>query len=132
MTTRFRLHLQTNRRRGLTLIPVLACIVLLSIFLGMLAQRQVRGHNAARVAHRKAVARMVLLGERDRLLALKKAGKTIAAGRRVLTRAENPAAQEPVAIVTEAARAPGTGFDITVQIPADAATNFVREALNVP
>lgn len=132
MTAMRRLHLPTNRRRGLTLIPVLACIVLLSIFMAMLAQRQVRGHNAARVAHRKATARMVLLGERDRLLALKKAGKNYAAGRRVLTRAENPAAQEPVAILTEAAPAPATGFRITVQIPADATTQFVREALNVP
>ena len=132
MNIQSRLHLPDAPRHGLTLIPVLVCLVLISIFMGMLAQRQVRGHSAAKMAVRKAQALQVLLGERDRITALKLAGKPVVARRLVLTRAEIANLPEPVAIATELAKPPQTGFQITVQIPADATTNFVREALNVP
>lgn len=119
-------------RRGLTLIPVLVSIVLLSIFLGLLAQRQVRGHQLARRAERKAVAVQVARSERDRISALKKAGKTVASGRRVLTGADISSLAEPVAIEIAAAAAGKSGHRVTVKIPADALANFVSEALDVP
>lgn len=124
--------MRQNRRRGLTLIPVLVSIVLLSIFLGLLAQRQVRGHQLARRAERKAVATQVARSERDRISALKKAGKTVATGRRVLTGVDVNALAEPVAIEIAAAAAGKTGHRVMVKIPADAAANFVSEALDVP
>lgn len=118
-------------RRGLTLIPVLVSIVLLSIFLGLLAQRQVRGHQMARRAERKAIAAQVARSERDRIKALKQAGKTIGTGRRVLTVAEVSALAEPVAIEIAAAAAGKTGYRLTIKIPADSSANFVSESLDV-
>lgn len=65
MIRRPRLHSIATSNSGLTLIPVLASILLLSIFMGLLVQRQVRGQLAWKMEVRKSIARnMGALGAR--------------------------------------------------------------------
>jgi|GEM_PF-4969365 len=132
MIERSRLHFFVVRRRGLTLIPVLSAIVLLSIFMGLLVQRQVRSHLAWRTEVRKAVARNLARSERDRLIFLKSKSQKIVTGKRVVDSKDFSDLTESATISIEPSKANRTGYLITIQIPSGSSSNFVSEALELP
>ncbi|RLT12148.1 MAG: hypothetical protein DWI24_06370 [Planctomycetota bacterium] len=132
MIRRPRLHSIATSNSGLTLIPVLASILLLSIFMGLLVQRQVRGQLAWKMEVRKSIARNMARSERDRLMQLKVSGQKIPSGNRVIRPSQNSFLAEPASILVEATKSPSNGHKITVQIPSDSTSNFVREALELP
>lgn len=132
MIERSRLHFFVVRRRGLTLIPVLSAIVLLSIFMGLLVQRQVRSHLAWRTEVRKAVARNLARSERDRLIFLKSKSQKIVTGKRVVHSKDFSDLTESATISIEPSKTNITGYLITIQIPSGSSSNFVSEALEIP
>jgi hypothetical protein len=132
MIERSRLHFFVVRRRGLTLIPVLSAIVLLSIFMGLLVQRQVRSHLAWRTEVRKAVARNLARSERDRLIFLKSKSQKIVTGKRVVDSKDFSDLTESATISIEPSKTNKTGYLITIQIPSGSSSNFVSEALELP
>jgi hypothetical protein len=132
MIERSRLHFFVVRRRGLTLIPVLSAIVLLSIFMGLLVQRQVRSHLAWRTEVRKAVARNLARSERDRLIFLKSKSQKIVTGKRVVDSKDFSDLTESATISIEPSKTNKTGYLITIQIPSGSSSNFVSEALEIP
>jgi hypothetical protein len=132
MIERSRLHFFVVRRRGLTLIPVLSAIVLLSIFMGLLVQRQVRSHLAWRTEVRKAVARNMARSERDRLNFLKSKSQKIVTGKRVVDSKDFSDLTESATISIEPSKTNKTGYLITIQIPSGSSSNFVSEALEIP
>ena len=132
MIERSRLHFFVVRRRGLTLIPVLSAIVLLSIFMGLLVQRQVRSHLAWRTEVRKAVARNLARSERDRLIFLKSKSQKIVTGKRVVHSKDFSDLTESATISIEPSKTNKTGYLITIQIPSGSSSNFVSEALEIP
>jgi|694.fasta_scaffold95515_3 hypothetical protein len=132
MIERSRLHFFVVRRRGLTLIPVLSAIVLLSIFMGLLVQRQVRSHLAWRTEVRKAVARNLARSERDRLIFLKSKSQKIVTGKRVVHSKDFSDLTESATISIEPSKTNITGYLITIQIPSGSTSNFVSEALEIP
>jgi hypothetical protein len=132
MIERSRLHFFVVRRRGLTLIPVLSAIVLLSIFMGLLVQRQVRSHLAWRTEVRKAVARNLARSERDRLIFLKSKSQKIVTGKREVHSKDFSDLTESATISIEPSKTNITGYLITIQIPSGSTSNFVSEALEIP
>lgn len=132
MIERSRLHFFVVRRRGLTLIPVLSAIVLLSIFMGLLVQRQVRSHLAWRTEVRKAVARNLARSERDRLIFLKSKSQKIVTGKREVHSKDFSDLTESATISIEPSKTNKTGYLITIQIPSGSSSNFVSEALELP
>jgi hypothetical protein len=132
MIERSRLHFFVVRRRGLTLIPVLSAIVLLSIFMGLLVQRQVRSHLAWRTEVRKAVARNLARSERDRLIFLKSKSQKIVTGKREVHSKDFSDLTESATISIEPSKTNKTGYLITIQIPSGSTSNFVSEALEIP
>jgi hypothetical protein len=132
MIERSRLHFFVVRRRGLTLIPVLSAIVLLSIFMGLLVQRQVRSHLAWRTEVRKAVARNLARSERDRLIFLKSKSQKIVTGKREVHSKDFSDLTESATISIEPSKTNKTGYLITIQIPSGSSSNFVSEALEIP
>ena len=132
MIDRSRLHFFTVRRQGLTLIPVLSAIVLLSIFMGLLVQRQVRSHLAWRTEVRKAVARNLARSERDRLIFLKSKSQKIVTGKREVHSKDFSDLTESATISIEPSKAYKTGYLITIRIPSGSTSNFVSEALEIP
>jgi hypothetical protein len=132
MIERSRLHFFVVRRRGLTLIPVLSAIVLLSIFMGLLVQRQVRSHLAWRTEVRKAVARNLARSERDRLIFLKSKSQKIVTGKREVHSKDFRDLTESATISIEPSKTNKTGYLITIQIPSGSSSNFVSEALELP
>jgi len=132
MIERSRLHFFVVRRRGLTLVPVLSAIVLLSIFMGLLVQRQVRSHLAWRTEVRKAVARNLARSERDRLIFLKSKSQKIVTGKRVVHSKDFSDLTESATISIEPSKTNKTGYLITIQIPSGSSSNFVSEALEIP
>ena len=132
MIERSRLHFFVVRRRGLTLVPVLSAIVLLSIFMGLLVQRQVRSHLAWRTEVRKAVARNLARSERDRLIFLKSKSQKIVTGKREVHSKDFSDLTESATISIEPSKTNITGYLITIQIPSGSTSNFVSEALEIP
>jgi hypothetical protein len=132
MIERSRLHFFVVRRRGLTLVPVLSAIVLLSIFMGLLVQRQVRSHLAWRTEVRKAVARNLARSERDRLIFLKSKSQKIVTGKREVHSKDFSDLTESATISIEPSKTNKTGYLITIQIPSGSTSNFVSEALEIP
>ena len=132
MIERSRLHFFRVRRKGLTLIPVLSAIVLLSIFMGLLVQRQVRSHLAWRTEVRKAVARNLARSERDRLIFLKSKSQKIVTGKREVHSKDFSDLTESATISVEPSKTNKTGYLITIQIPSGSTSNFVSEALEIP
>lgn len=126
------LHFIGSRRRpGLTLIPVLSAIVLLSIFMGLLVQRQVRSHLAWRKEVRKAVARNLARSERDRLIFLKSASQKIVTGQRDVNSQDFSNLTESATISVERSKLTENGYLIKVQIPSGTNSNFVSEELEL-
>ena len=133
MIKRSTLHFITTRQRpGLTLIPILSAIVLLSIFMGLLVQRQVRSHLAWRTEVRKAVARNLARSERDRLIFLTSANQKISTGQRDVNSKDFSDLTESATITIERSKRTDKGFLIRVQIPSGTNSNFVSEALEMP
>jgi hypothetical protein len=111
-------------RRGLALIPVLALVVLLTLFVSLLTQRQVRNHRAFETARRSAMARQIARSEADRIARLIAAGKAIAT-------ADIPGLPEPVAVAVEKPDPRSKGYRVAVRIPAGADT-AVQEIVIIP
>ena len=132
MIDRSRFDFLESRRRGLTLIPVLSAIVLLSIFMGLLVQRQVRSHLTWRTEVRKAVARNLARSERDRLIFLKSASQKIVTGQRDVHSKDFSDLTESATITIDPSKTSKTGYQIIVQIPSGQNSNFVTEILELP
>jgi Tfp pilus assembly protein PilX len=118
-------------RRGLALIPVLALVVLLTLFVSLLTQRQVRNHRAFETARRSAMARQIARSEADRIARLIAAGKAIATTSRVIAAADIPGLPEPVAVAVEKPDPRSKGYRVAVRIPAGADT-AVQEIVIIP
>lgn len=123
---------RSQRRQGLTILPVMAAIVLLGMFLGMLAKRQVSRDQNWRTAVRSAQAKQIAMSQMARLIADKANGQKPDVSQKVFEPNTWPGLKEKVEISISPAPAQSGRFVISVKIPADSDFRFVREHVELP
>lgn len=112
--------------------PVFAAIVLLGMFLGMLAKRQVARDQNWREAVRSAQAKQIAISQKARLLAERANGQEPEVSKKVFEPNTWPGLKEKVEISIAPSSAHSGRFVISVKIPADSEFQFVRESVELP
>ena len=114
----------TSPRRGLTIIPVMATLTILSLLLAVMARQQVAAEKQWRMALRSAQARAIAESEKTKIRRARQIGQVPARREQRLRPDELPGLLEPVEIrlMTDADR-PGR-MKLSVKIPAEATSAF--------
>ena len=118
--------------RGLTIIPVMASLVMLTLFLGVMARQQVASEKMWRTSLRTSQARLIAASEKSRIRQLRQSGQKLVPGNRRINPGDLPGLQEPVEIQIAAGSTPESGMKVTVKIPADADSAFAKVEWNEP
>lgn len=121
-----------SHRAGLTIIPVMASLVLMTLFLGIMARDQVASEKMWRVNLRNSQARLLATSEKARLRQLRQSGQEIQPGLRRINPGDLPGLMDPVVIQIQASAADKPGKKASIKIPADADTAFANVEWNEP
>ncbi|MFM7128825.1 MAG: hypothetical protein ACKO0V_05655 [bacterium] len=119
-------------RNGLTILPVMASLVILSLFLAMMARQQVAADQFWRRSLRLAQARGLAESEKARIRHIRASGQKLLPGGRRIKPGELPGLQEAVEIRAEAISRQESGLKLSVKIPADADSAFAKVEWNEP
>lgn len=118
-----------HRRPGLTILPVMATLVMLSVFLGMLAKRQAARELSWRLAVRQAQARQIALSQMSLLQSSPTNLEKLVATPQVFPPGAWPGLNDSVEVSIATDPTHDKGFTISVKIPANAESRFVREQI---
>jgi type II secretory pathway pseudopilin PulG len=115
---------QNRHRHGLTIIPLMASLTILSIFLGIMARQQVAAQKQWRQAMRTAQARQIAESEKSKIRLARRLGQMPATSQRLIGAGQWPGLQESVEIrLSGDAKKPGR-IKLSVKIPAEAASAY--------
>lgn len=119
-------------RRGLTILPVMASLVILSMMMAIIARQQVAADQTWRRSLRLAQARGIAESEKARIRQLRATGQKPSPFRRRIEPGELMGLQESVEIRVEADPKQESGLKWVVKIPADADRASAKVEWNEP